>query len=220
MHGKSFLYALRLLILQFLQIEWRIKQILSNTFLYLCALLLILYLSIDYPNHQVFMAFFWVSELFIILHLTQKSAEQSRKTTDAFFYFLVSPEIYMGAKIAFNVILSIIFSAVNSFFFFVLFQHITLPIGWFLLTLLGGIVGLSTLFSFISALSQNTESPNSLSVLSMPLLFPLLMLCLQISAMLIQNSLHSIYFPLSALYLLDILMIGLSLILYSSLWRL
>lgn len=208
------------LILWNLRLSLRGYYSLINASFYLFALNFIVYLLLANADFKVKTVLFWLILFLIILYFIQQSLD-SNKQELAFYYFLISPSIFLLAKIIQNTIISICFAVFNSLVFYLFFSYQLDSWGLFLGLLAIACMGFSALFSFLGALVKYSEhSSGILSILSLPLIIPQLSLILKIAVQLEVNTRQIQWTNLVSLLSLNLLILSLSLVLFRYLWKL
>jgi heme exporter protein B len=210
------------LILKDLRLEFRQRSALNSILLYIVSTLFICYLAFSsVPNQEVWKALFWVIMLFACTNAVSKSFSQENKSRNAYYNSLVSQNAIIAAKLIYNALLTVVLALL----FFLLFAFwMGNPIKFhlaFMITLVLGAIGFSSLMTFVSAISSRTGNQFALTaILGFPLSVPLIIICIDLT--------QSCMDPLAAygfikllllLGLLDAVIIALALILFPFLWR-
>lgn len=166
------------------KLEWRQKFAFNGVLLYLVSTVFVCYLSfariIDVPTWN---ALFWIIMLFAAINAVLKSFLQERDGRMLYYYTLVKPQSIISAKIIYNAILMAAL-ALSGWLVFISFMGNpvqNLPL--FLLNMLLGVIGFSSVLSMVSAIASKARNNFTLmAVLSFPLVLPLLLVLIRVSA--------------------------------------
>jgi heme exporter protein B len=202
-------------------LEWRSGQAFSSGLLYVFSTAYVVFLSFISIAPSVWNPLFWVIILFVSINGLAGSFLHEAGNSRLYYYTLTDPLKIFSAKIIYNTFILVFLS----FLTFVLFGFITGVsvrnfvefIGVLLLSSLGFSITL-TFTSAIAALS--TKRYVLMAILSFPLLIPTLLIILKLSAIavgLISDTAKSS--DILILGALDLLLIGLSIILFPFLWK-
>jgi heme exporter protein B len=92
--------------------------------------------------------------------------------------------------------------------------------GLFILVFFLGAIGLSNIFTLLSAISARTNNPVLLAILGFPIVLPLLMLVIKLCTLVdTAFSQRDIYIGIGSVITLDIITLILSLVLFPYLWK-
>ena len=205
-----------------LTIELRRKQTMASIFLFVAILVYIIYKAFNRMVGMEWNVMIWMVLLFSGINAIAKSFSQENADTKLYYYHLVKGEEFIISKLIYNTFyLGIVFVAVFAGFSFFLGN----PIKNFELYTQGaalGIIGLSTIMTLISAVSSESEGGSSLliSILALPLTIPVVLLLVKIGAIamhLIQDT--SVGDDLLMLGGIDLLLLGLTFILFNEVWK-
>lgn len=204
-----------------LSIEFRQKFALGGIFLFAATLVFIIYKSFNNINAREWTILLWIIMLFAGLNAVVKSFLQEKKETYLYYYTLFDPTDLIVAKLIYNFIfllslfvIILIFMTVFSGF------PVKLPILFFTGSILG-ILGIATVFTFVSVISATDNSNATLmSILALPLVLPIVLLLLKISAVSVRLlSDTSVNEDVLLLAGVDSILLGAMLLLFPSLWR-
>ena len=202
--------------------EIRQKYAINGILLYVVSTIFISYLSFKkILNPSVWNALFWIIMLFASVNAVTKSFVQETKGRLLYLYTIASPRAVILSKIIYNSFLMVCLS-VACFVFYSLFlgglvQDITL----FLIVLIFGSLGFSSVLTLVSAIASKTNNNFSLmAILSFPIMVPLLMTLIKVSKNAIDGLDWSVsYNYLLVLMLLNVIVFVLSYLLFPYLWR-
>lgn len=189
--------------------------------LYVAATIFVLYLSMGQPEPMVWNGLFWMIQLFVCVNAVAKSFLAESRGRMLYFYSIAGGRDFILAKLLFNVLLMMLMSLVSWALFSILLGSPVINGLRFLgINLLGG-MGLSLVFTFLSAIAARAQQNAALmAVMGFPIIIPQLMLLLRISntvfSDVIQGSLLQMVLLLVAL---DLLVVLLAVILFPFLWK-
>lgn len=163
-------------------LELRQRHALNGLMLHLLGILMMLYVSFMNTDTMTWTVLLWIIIFFTSISASAKSFTLEPYQRYIYYYSLIKPHQLIFAKIIYNAILLFFLALLTWLFYSIILgdniQHKLL----FLITLLLGsmsISGLLTLMSAIAAKSGNSST--IMSVMSMPLLIPILLLLIKIS---------------------------------------
>lgn len=203
-----------------LHLRLRGYHLFINAILYLFTLAFICYLILKNANFTVKTALFWLILFLIILYFIQQSLAEERHPI-AFYYFLISPAVFLLASIIQNTLIGFGLAWLNYLVFYGLFDYKIPHFGAFFLLISLATIGFSALFSFLGTLARySSQSSGILSILSLPLIIPQLSLILKIATQISSENTPIPWRSLLSLFSLDLLILCLALILFRYLWKL
>lgn len=203
--------------------EFRQKNLLGSIIIYIIGTIFITALSlkgkIDKPTWN---ALFWIIHLFTSVNISVKNFNSKSNEINLFTYLYYKPTDLIIAKMLYNIVF-IIGASLLTFFFYSLFiknQVDNLPL--FLIVLITGSAGLASVLTIMSALASKAGGNFALiSILSFPLLTPLLIVIIKLSKQAVDGiEWAGVNFNLLyALLALNIINIALNIILFKYLWK-
>lgn len=203
--------------------EFRQKNLLGSIVIYLIGTIFITALSlkgkIDKPTWN---ALFWIIHLFTSVNISVKNFNSKSNEINLFTYLYYKPTDLIIAKMLYNIVF-IIGASLLTFFFYSLFiknQADNLPL--FLIVLVSGSAGLASVLTIMSALASKAGGNFALiSILSFPLLTPLLIVIIKLSKQAVDGiEWAGVNFNLLyALFALNIINIALNILLFKYLWK-
>jgi len=207
---------IRVLVKKEIQMEWRQKYAIHGLLLYLASTIFVCYLSFKAKQQAInpitWNTLFWLIILFIAVNAIGKSFTQESKQRNIFYYSIVSPEAVIYSKIFYN--------ALFLFYSWVMGNPVgNLPL--YLLSLLLGSIGFSATLTMVAGIAaQGENSATLMSVLSFPIIIPLLLLLLKLSKSAMDGiSMQENWDEMATLAALDVIVIVLSGILFPYIWR-
>ena len=176
---KSLLYKELLL-------EWRHKYALNGILLYTFSTIFICYLSFNIKNVGIsqlsWNALFWIIMLFSATSAMAKSFVQEGQDRVLYYYTLVSPQGIILSKMIFNVLLTLVLSALALALFSLVLGYPVQDHTLFLINLILGSFGLATTLTMISGIASKAGNNAILmAILSFPVVLPVLLMVIKIS---------------------------------------
>jgi heme exporter protein B len=205
-----------------IKMEWRQKYAFNSIILYIVSTIFICFLSFkNVVNPFTWNALFWIILLFASISAISKSFVQESKGLHLYYYSLVSAESIIFSKLIYNSLLMLVLSVLCFLAYSLFIGNIVQDIPMFLLILILGSVGFSSILTLIAAIASRTGGNSTLmAILGFPLTLPLLITVLKASKNAIDGldrSVNNDYILL--LLLLNVIAISLSFILFPYLWR-
>lgn len=203
------------------QIELRQKSTISSMLVYVVSTVFVIYLSFKGNLEQdVWMAIYWIVLLFVVVNSTINSFKL--EATAQFYYIRTiakSGEI-ITAKLLYNAFYFLILSALT---LGVMSLFLGFPVAdtfKFLAVVFVGAFGLANMFTLLAAITARINNVALMAVLGFPIVIPLLLLCIRLSTKAMDPFfVDGFTRELLSVLLLDGLIIALSMILFTYLWR-
>jgi heme exporter protein B len=205
-----------------MQLEWKQKYAFNGLLLYVGSTVFVCYLSfrqiVDVP---VWNALFWIIQLFAGVNAIAKSFMQESRGRTLYYYTLADPHAVILSKIIYNFFLMMLLSFFNLFFYCLLIGNPVSDLPLFILTMVLGSMGLSSVLSMVSAIAARAgNSAGLMPVLSFPVLLPLLMTTIRLS----KNAIDGLAWSVSQSLLitivaLNVMIIALGYLLFPYLWK-
>jgi heme exporter protein B len=204
-----------------LLLELRQQYSFYGILLYVASTIFVLYLAMGQPEDQVWNGLFWMIQLFVCVNAVAKSFLQESRGRLLYFYSIAGARDFILSKLLFNALLMAVLSSVSWGLFSLLLGN---PVqnGWrFLGVAVFGGLGLSLVFTFLSAIAARAQQNAALmAVLGFPLIIPQLLLMMKLAntafSAVIQDSLTQIILLLGGP---DAMVIVLAVILFPFLWK-
>lgn len=203
-------------------LEFRQKAGLGGILVYVVATVFISALSFKrIIDPTTWNALFWIIFLFSAINVCGKSFMKESGGAALNNYILYKPLIFFGSKLIYNFIFLLSISLITLFFYSLFVGPLTGNFLLFALILVLACVGFSSILTLMSAIASKAESNNSLmSILSFPVLIPVLVLVLRLSKQAIDGLAWSVSTDfLLILISINAICIVLSLLLFPYLWR-
>ncbi len=202
-------------------LEWRQKYAISGIFLYVLSTVFIVYFAIPNIQTQAWNSLFWMVILFASVNAITKSFVQENSNRQLYYYTLVNPQSVILSKMLYNTILLMSLSLLSYAAFSLFVGNPVRDMGMFLLAIFLGSLGFSITFTFISAVAAKaSNNATLLAILGFPLIIPILLTLIKLSADalgLMRDS--SIDTDIQILVAIDLILMGMSFILFPYLWR-
>jgi len=204
-----------------LSIEFRQKYAVGSVFLFAATIVYLVYKVFNNVTTLEWGIMLWIITLFAGLNAIVKSFVQEKRETYFYYYTLFDATELLVAKMLYNfVFLCFLFCAILGF----MTLFIGFPVKDIALFFQGsflGIFGLSVVFTFISLIASGEQANSTLmSVLAIPLVLPIMLLLLKITAVslrLLQDT--AIDQDLFMLFGIDVILLGAVILLFPALWR-
>ena len=216
---------IRVLVKKEIQMEWRQKYAMHGLILYLASTIFVCYLSFKAKQQAInpitWNTLFWLIILFIAVNAIGKSFTQESKQRNIFYYSIVSPEAVIYSKIFYNSLVMIGISFVGILFYSWFMGNPVGNLPLYLLSLLLGSIGFSATLTMVAGIAaQGENSATLMSVLSFPIIIPLLLILLKLSKSAMDGiSIQENWDEMATLASLDVIVMVLSGILFPYIWR-
>jgi heme exporter protein B len=204
-----------------LKLELRNKYALGGILLYVVSTVFVSYLCFKrVVSPATWNALFWIILLFASINAVAKSFIYETKGKLLYIYTLTSPQSVIVSKIIYNSLLLFVLSALCLLIYSLFIGDIIQDKALFVLTLMLGSFGFSSLLTMVSAIASKTGNNFTLmAILSFPIMMPLLMVLIKLS----KNALDGlekwdVHFLL-ILGCINVIIIALSYVLFRYLWR-
>jgi len=194
---------------------------LSAAVLQLLTIGMLCYLGNSNIQIKTWNSLFWISLIFSTFQSISRGFTSVSRSRWIYLNQLASPFMTVLSKITYHGLLMAVFSVLNLLVFSLLLgypvQHGMVYMAALFLTGLG----ISTIFTMISAIAGKTHQPGIVApVLSLPVILPMILVGMQASQKALQPLLvSSVYKDLLLLGALNFLVLVLSGILFTPLWR-
>ena len=192
--------------------------------LYLISSIFVVYLSfgsLGIKDLNTWVSLFWVIILFGAITSISKSFLYESKNRNYYYYFLFTPTELIFSKLIYNFIFLSLLCFVAFGFYSLLVGNFIKSISFFSLFLFVGAFSISNCLTLISAISNQVRNNSAImSVLSFPIILPILLILINISKISVSYfSWNLVEDDIYLLILLNIIVLVLSKILFSFLWR-
>ncbi len=216
------LRAIQTLVKKEFMMEFRNKVSISSMLLSVISTIFICYQSFkEVSEIPVWNALLWIIILFSAVNAVNKSFYAENKGQQMFFYLLTSPQNIIISKILYNVILINCLTLITYIIYSIMLGNPgDFPIQLWIILILGA-TGIASILTLVSAIAAKTNNNLGLtSILAFPVMVPLIMTVIKAG----KNAADLLSFSVNLKYIavlggLDILIVGLSFILFPYLWR-
>lgn len=216
-----FIKQIAFLVSKEIKLELRNKYALGGILLYVVSTVFVSYLCFKkIVTPSTWNALFWIILLFASINAIAKSFINETKGRLLYLYTLASPQAVIFSKILYNSILLTILSSLCLGVYCLFIGNIIQDVSLFLLTLLLGSFGFSSLLTMVSAIASKTGNNFTLmAILSFPIIMPLLMVLTKLSKNAIDGLENWDVHYLLILVYINVIIIILSYLLFRYLWR-
>lgn len=205
-----------------LQLELRQQQNLYGILIYALSTIFILYLAAGQPDATQWNALFWITQLFVVVNAVVKSFVGEPGGRALYYYTITHPLEYLFSKMILNTIYMVVLGLISSFIFrFLLGNPVLNSVAFAGIVVLGGI-GLSLVFTMLSAIASKARQQASLvAILGFPVIIPQLVLLIRLS----KQAYGEVFKEGAVLQLtgllagLDVLVIIMAAVLFPYLWK-
>lgn len=202
-------------------LEWRQRHSFGGMLLYVLSTVFLVFSMIKNIAPQVWIALYWVIILFAAANATTRSFYQESGNRQLFYYQLSHSLSFIFSKLIYNLLLLILICLITwlgfSFFAKPVIKDYTL----FALCVFLGSAAFSTIYTFVSSIAGKTPNGAAMmAILSFPLLIPVLLTLLKLSAQagkLINDTAY--WKDVIILLSIDGLLIGIMIFLFPFVWR-
>ena len=212
---------IKYLIAKEIKLEMRNKYSLGGILLYVVSTVFVSYLSFKkIVTPSTWNALFWIILLFASINAIAKSFIAETRGKLLYLYTLVSPQAVILSKIIYNSLLLTVLSALCLLVYSLFVGNLIQDYPLFLITLLLGSFGFSSLLTMVSAIASKTSNNFTLmAILSFPIMIPLLMVLIKLSKNAIDGLERWDVNYLLVLVFINTIIIALSYLLFRYLWR-
>ncbi len=216
-----FIKQVRFLIAKEIKLELRNKYALGGILLYVISTVFVSYLCFKkIVTPSTWNALFWIILLFASINAIAKSFISETRGRLLYIYTLAGPQAVIFSKILYNSILLTVLSSLCMGVYCLFIGNIIQDIRLFLLTLLLGSLGFSSLLTMVSAIASKTGNNFTLmAILSFPIIMPLLIVLIKLSKNAIDGLENWDVDYLLILVYINVIIIILSYLLFRYLWR-
>lgn len=204
------------------KLEWRNRSAIAGLSVYILSGLYISYLSFKkIADPATWNALFWILILFMAVNALAKSFMTESRGLQLFYYTFLNPQVVIIGKIIYNGVLLFVLGLLTLLFYTILLGNPVQDSFMFLITLLAGCFGISSVLTMISAIASRAGHQSSMmAILGFPVLLPLLIILIHLS----KNAIDGIEFSVNVKYLtlilsLNLIVPALAFILFPYLWR-
>jgi heme exporter protein B len=204
-----------------MMLELRQRYALSGILLYVLSTVFIVYISFQNVGPQVWNVLFWVIMLFASVNAVAKSFVQESGYRQLYYYQLLHPVAVLLSKMLYNAALLLVLGGLTFAALSFVAGNPVQDAAWFAIALFLGSAGFSVTFTFVSSIASKADNSATLmAILSFPVVIPVLLLLVNLSA-------HSIGLlggtevgdKVMLLAAMDFILVAMGLVLFPFLWR-
>jgi heme exporter protein B len=213
---------IKYLVAKEIRLELKQKYVLNGILLYLVSTIYVTYLAFENAiTGETWNSLFWIILLFVAVNGISKSFIQESPARQLYYYTIASPQAVVLSKILYNLLLMSILSVLSFAFFLLLMGNQVVNIALFLLTLLLGSLGLSSVLTMVAAIASRASHNFSLmAILSFPIVLPLLAVLMKVSRTALSSMDWSGLAPLLVILItINVAVIALAYLLFPYLWK-
>jgi len=165
------------------RLELKQKYVLNGILLYLVSTVFVTYLAFENAiTPETWNSLFWIIMLFVAVNGISKSFLQESPARHLYYYTIASPQAIVLSKILYNMLLLAVLSLLAFGFFVLLMGNMVVNVPLFMLTLVLGSLGLSSVLTMVAAIASRASQNFSLmAILSFPIVLPLLAMLMKVS---------------------------------------
>ncbi len=188
---------------------------------YVVSTVFVIYLSFrGNLDQDVWMAIYWIVLLFVVVNLTISTFKNEALSQFYYIRTLAQPGALIAAKMLYNTLYFLLLSGLTLAVLTLFLGNPVADLAKFLLVVFVGALGLANVFTLMAAITARINNVALMAVLGFPMVLPLLLLSIRLSGKAMDPFFVSgFYKEISALVLLNALIIALSIILFTYLWR-
>ena len=206
------------------KIEINQSHLFFSVGLYVVSSIYIIYISYQPTgilSLEHWVSIFWVIILFSSISAVSKSFFQESGNRNYYYYYVLSPDELIFSKLIYNFLFIVFVTFLTFIIFSFLLGNFIYSLSLFLTLLFVGALSISNCLTLISAISHQVKNNSILiSVLSFPVIIPILLLLIRLSKISSSEfSWNLIQDDFYLLILLNIILVAMTKILFSYLWR-
>ena len=177
---------IKILIKKELVLEWRQRFAINGIMLYLGSTIFIVYLSFSAKggviSPDVWNALFWIIILFTAVTAIAKSFILESYGRSIYYYTIASPQSIILSKIIYNAGLMVVLGSLGYLVYSIILNNPVKDLILFYLNIVLGSLAFSTTLTMVSAIAAKAYNSHTLmTILSLPILVPILLMVIQIS---------------------------------------
>ena len=206
------------------KIEINQSHLFFSVGLYVVSSIYIIYISYQPTgilSLEHWVSIFWVIILFSSISAVSKSFFQESGNRNYYYYYVLSPDELIFSKLIYNFLFIVFVTFLTFIIFSFLLGNFIYSLSFFLTLLFVGALSISNCLTLISAIGHQVKNNSILiSVLSFPVIIPILLLLIRLSKISSSEfSWNLIQDDFYLLILLNIILVAMTKILFSYLWR-
>jgi heme exporter protein B len=216
------LSEIKYLVLKDIKLEFKQRYAINGILLYVVSTIFVSYLSFArIIDPATWNSLFWIIMLFAAVNAVSKSFVQENTSRQLYYYTVASPQAIILSKMIYNFMLMGVLSILCLVVFTALMGEFVTNYPLFISALLLGSFGFASSLTMISAIASRTNNNFALmAILSFPVVMPLLLILMKVSAAALDvGTVSGNMKYLAALFMLNAIVIAMSYVLFPYLWR-
>ncbi len=208
-----------------MQIEWRNRYALNGILLYLVSTIFICYISFNVRANELnpvtWNVIFWIIILFTAVNAVAKSFIQDSEGSFLYLYWLHSPASIILSKSLYNALLLIILGLTGFVVYGLILGNPVQDKLLFTGLIVLACLGLAFTLTMVSAIASKARNSHTLmSILSFPIILPVLLMVIKVSKNAINGvELSASYNEIAVLLAINAMVVAASYLLFPYLWR-
>ena len=203
-------------------LELKQRHALNGILLYVISTTFVCYLSFkSLVEVPVWNALFWIIMLFAAVNAVSKGFSSESRGRTLYYYTLSSAEAIILSRMIYNALLMLLIASAGFLVYALLIGNLVQDMPYFLLGLLLGSTGFSSVFTLVSAIaSRSRQSGTLMAILGFPVVIPMLLVLIRFSKNAVDGLDHSIQQPyIIALVAIQAIVVALAWVLFPYLWK-
>ena len=203
-------------------LELKQRHALNGILLYVISTTFVCYLSFkSLVEVPVWNALFWIIMLFAAVNAVSKGFSSESRGRTLYYYTLSSAEAIILSRMIYNALLMLLIASAGFLVYALLIGNLVQDMHYFLLGLLLGSTGFSSVFTLVSAIaSRSRQSGTLMAILGFPVVIPMLLVLIRFSKNAVDGLDHSIQQPyIIALVAIQAIVVALAWVLFPYLWK-
>ncbi len=162
--------------------DMRAQYSFLSSILYLVSIVFVVYKVFGDLSAPVRLGLFWIILLFVGINMTAGSFSYASSRRKLFYYQLYHPGELISAKLIFNFIKLLLAGIILFFLQYILSDSLIKDFQLFSMTFILGIIAITAVLTLVSSLSSySSDQMGLVSILSLPLLIPVMLLTMRLS---------------------------------------
>ena len=189
--------------------------------IYVISTVFVIYFSFTGSlDDRIWIGIYWIILLFVVVNMTIRSFSDEAGRQFYYIRTVANAGELMIAKLIYNGIYFIALSGLTLLILSLFLGfHIEMQ-GRFLMVVFCGSLGLANIFTLLSAITARIDNAALMAILGFPIVIPLLLMSIRLSMRCLDPLMQDGFTnEIIAVAVLDVLIIGLAVILFTYLWR-
>ncbi len=204
-----------------IMLELRQKYAISGILLYVLSTVFVVYLAFIQLEPRVWNTLFWIITLFASVNAITKSFMQESGYRSLYYYSIANPIAVIVSKMIYNILLLTLMTLLTYSFLTLIAGNPVKNMQLFLTTIILGSIGFAITLTFVSSIAiKANNSATLMAVLSFPLVIPILITLIKLSAVslrLIQDTSYGQ--DILSLVAIDLILVSVAFILFPFVWK-